>query len=246
MQELHKRLSQLEQDFIKAYDRLDIDAKLAKVESLEKEIAEPEIWRDVKLATEKNQAAARLTTETGPWILMKTQISDLKELLDITGLDLRDELAGQIEAMEHELTRLKGALRFTGPYDQNEAIIRITSGAGGTEAMDWAGMLERMYLRFFEKQGFAPAMLERTISEEAGIKTAVYEVAGGNVYGTLKSEHGVHRLVRLSPFNANNLRQRPLRSSKFSPLSTSPTKSPSTKKTSASTSTTLAATVDSR
>ena len=207
MQELQKRLSQLEQDFIKAYDRLDIETKLSKLASLEKEITEPEIWRDVKLATEKNQAAARLTTETEPWILMKTQISDLKELLDIAGLDLRDELAGQIEAMEREFSRMKGALRFTGPYDHNDAIIRITSGAGGTEAMDWAGMLERMYLRFFEKRGFAPAMLERTVGEEAGIKTAVYEVAGVNVYGTLKSEHGVHRLVRLSPFNANNLRQ---------------------------------------
>ena len=207
MQELQKRLSQLEQDFTKAYNRLDIDTKLSKLASLEREIAEPEIWRDVKLATEKNQAAARLTTETEPWVLMKTQISDLKELLDIAGLDLRDELAGQIEAMEHEFARMKGALRFTGPYDHNDAIIRITSGAGGTEAMDWAGMLERMYLRFFEKHGFAPAMLERTAGEEAGIKTAVYEVAGVNVYGTLKSEHGVHRLVRLSPFNANNLRQ---------------------------------------
>jgi len=85
--------------------------------------------------------------------------------------------------------------------------VRITSGAGGTEAMDWAGMLERMYLRFFERKGFSVNCLERTLGEEAGIKTAVYEVSGTNAYGWLRSEHGVHRLVRMSPFNANNLRQ---------------------------------------
>ena len=121
--------------------------------------------------------------------------------------DLGEEINGQIAAMEENLAGLKKALRFTGPYDANDAIIRITSGAGGTEAMDWAGMLERMYLRFAEKNGYKVECVERTEGEEAGIKTAVYEVSGAHAYGTLKSEHGVHRLVRLSPFNANNLRQ---------------------------------------
>ena len=101
----------------------------------------------------------------------------------------------------------KKSLRFTGPYDDKDAILRITAGVGGTEAMDWSGMLERMYLRFCEKNGFKTATVERTAGEEAGIKTAVYEITGPHAYGTLKSEHGVHRLVRLSPFNANNLRQ---------------------------------------
>ena len=109
--------------------------------------------------------------------------------------------------MEKTFTKLKKSLRFTGPYDHNNAIIRITAGAGGTEAMDWAGMLERMYLRFFEKNNFKATLLEHTPGEEAGIKTAVYEVSGTDVYGNLKSEHGTHRLVRLSPFNADNLRQ---------------------------------------
>jgi len=120
---------------------------------------------------------------------------------------LKDEIAEQIMAMEESFANLKKALRFNGPYDKNDAVIRITSGAGGTEAMDWAGMLERMYLRFFERHGFKASLIEKVEGEEAGIKTAVYEVSGVNVYGTLKSEHGVHRLVRLSPFNAQNLRQ---------------------------------------
>ncbi|MBR3169011.1 peptide chain release factor 2 [Candidatus Saccharibacteria bacterium] len=207
MQDLEKRLSTLEGEFLNVYEKLAIDGKLEQVARLEKEVAEPEIWRDVKVATEKNQELARLNEETAPFLLLKTQINDLKELIQISDTELKDEIAGQIEAMENNLAELKKALRFTDPYDSKNAIIRITAGAGGTEAMDWAGMLERMYLRFFEKNGFKPTLIDRTEGEEAGIKTAVYEVSGVNTYGTLKSEHGVHRLVRLSPFNANNLRQ---------------------------------------
>ncbi|MDO5480279.1 MAG: peptide chain release factor 2 [Candidatus Saccharibacteria bacterium] len=207
MQELEKRLNVLEAEFLQAYEKLGISEKLQALESLEKEVAEPEIWRDVKLATEKNQEVARLSSETESWVLLKTQINDLKELVAISDEELKGEIEGQITAMEQNFAENKKALRFTGPYDSKNAIIRITSGAGGTEAMDWAGMLERMYLRFFEKKGFRATLLEKTEGEEAGIKTAVYEVTGPNAYGTLKSEHGVHRLVRLSPFNANNLRQ---------------------------------------
>ena len=207
MQELEKKLAGLEAEFLQVYEKLQIDNKLQKLQSLEKEVAEPEIWRDVKEATEKNQQLAQLTDETRPFLLLKTQINDLKELIKISDEELKDEIAGQIDGMEQSLAENKKALRFTGPYDAKNAIIRITSGAGGTEAMDWAGMLERMYLRFFEKNNFKPALLDRTEGEEAGIKTAVYEITGTNAYGMLKSEHGVHRLVRLSPFNANNLRQ---------------------------------------
>lgn len=207
MEEVTKRLEKLEGEFGQAYQKLEIERKISELEALEKEVAEPEIWRDVKIATEKNQQVARLTEETEPWVLLKTQIEDLKELLAIAGLDLKDELFGQVEAMEENLETLKKALRFTGPYDSNNAVVRITSGAGGVEAMDWAEMLERMYLRFFERRGLKAALLERVTGEEAGIKTAVYEIKGANAYGTLKSENGVHRLVRLSPFNANNLRQ---------------------------------------
>ena len=207
MQELMKRLTELEGEFLKVYEKLDISKKLELINELEKQVAEPDIWKDVAAATEKNQELARLSDEVQPWELLRTQISDLRELMGMAEEDLKDEVKGQIEAMETQFEELKKALRFQGPYDANNAILRITSGAGGTEAMDWASMLERMYLRFFESKGFKAVCLERVTGEEAGIKTAVYEVSGVNVYGTLKSEHGVHRLVRLSPFNANNLRQ---------------------------------------
>lgn len=207
MQEEEKRLSALDKDFEVAFSRLKMAEKIQQMEELEKIVAKPELWNNPEEAKLKHQELAKLTNEVQPWQLLKAQISDLKELLKISDDELKEELDGQITAMEQNLAEMKKALRFTGPYDTKDAIIRITSGAGGTEAMDWAGMLERMYLRFAEQKGFKVTMLERTTGEEAGIKTAVYEIDGPNAYGTLKSEHGVHRLVRLSPFNANNLRQ---------------------------------------
>ena len=207
MQELKNRLEELRAEFLKVYEKLSIKEKVAELAELEKEVADPEVWKDVETATRKNQEVARLTEEVQPWELLRAQIEDLGELIAISDEDFYDEISGQIEGMERELLELKKALRFQGPYDTKDAVVRITAGAGGTEAMDWAGMLERMYLRFCEKKGFKVALLERVTGEEAGIKTAVYEVSGINAYGFLKSEHGVHRLVRLSPFNANNLRQ---------------------------------------
>ncbi len=207
MQELQKRLDELKEAFLKLFEKLDIETKLKQILDLEKQVAEPEIWRDVKRATELNQELAKLQDETEPFVLLRAQIGDLGELMNISDESMKDEFDEQITAMEKKLAELKKGLRFQGPYDRNDAILRITSGAGGTEAMDWAGMLERMYSRFFEKKGFKVSCLERVTGEEAGIKTAVYEITGNNVYGLLKSEHGVHRLVRLSPFNAQNLRQ---------------------------------------
>ena len=207
MEDLEKRLKSLRDNLAAAWSRLDLDTKINELSQLEQEVAEPEIWKNPTLAKEKNQELARLSDEISPWQLLKTQTEDLSELINLADDDLRTELAEQISAMEESYRVLQKSLRFAGPYDNKNAILRITSGAGGTEAMDWASMLERMYLRFAEQNHFKMTKLERQAGEEAGIKTAVYEVTGANAYGTLKSEHGVHRLVRLSPFNANNLRQ---------------------------------------
>ena len=154
MQDLVKRLEELQEEFLKVYEKLKITEKLKKISELEKEVAEPEIWHDVKRATEKNQELAKLSSEVQPWELLNTQISDLKELLGIADDGLKEEIRGQVDAMERDFVEMKKALWFQGEYDGDDAIIRITAGAGGTEAMDWAGMLERMYLRFFERKGF--------------------------------------------------------------------------------------------
>lgn len=207
MQELQKRLETLLENLMTAWEKLKIAEKLEQIEKLEEEVNEPEIWQNPDLAREKNQELSKLSDEIQPWQLLKTQTEDLLELIQLGDEELEGELSSQIDAMEENYMNLKKALRFNSPYDSKDAILRITAGVGGTEAMDWSGMLERMYLRFAERNGFKAAVVERQEGEEAGIKTGVYEISGPNAYGMLKSEHGVHRLVRLSPFNANNLRQ---------------------------------------
>lgn len=203
----NKRLQALQTDFQNSWQKLNLDTQLAELHSLEQAAAEPELWLNPERAKSVHTALARQTAATEPWVLLKAQLDDLGELLSLDQGDLTTELDAQLTTLERTYQDLKKSLRFTGPYDQNDAILRITAGVGGTEAMDWAGMLERMYLRFAERHHFKTTCLERTTGEEAGIKTAVYELSGPHAYGLLKSEHGVHRLVRLSPFNADNLRQ---------------------------------------
>lgn len=201
------RIDSLRTQLDAAWAKLRIDEKSSQITELEAEVADPEIWSNPDHARQQNETLARLTDEVQPWKLLKIQLDDLTELIAIGDEDLIAELDTQLTASEQTFAELKKSLRFNGKYDSLGAILRITSGAGGTEAMDWASMLERMYLRFAERHHLKVTCLERTSGEEAGIKTAVYEITGANVYGLLKSEHGVHRLVRLSPFNADNLRQ---------------------------------------
>ena len=207
MNENAKRLETLAANLDDAWNKLKLDQKIEKLSHLEEEVANPDIWKNPEEAKNKNMELSRLSDEIHPWQMLKTQCTDLNDIIALQEKDLEEEIEMQLTAMEASLDELKKALRFTGEFDGNDAILRITAGVGGTEAMDWAGMLERMYLRYFEKNNFQAKLIERQTGEEAGIKTAVYEVSGTNAYGSLKSEHGVHRLVRLSPFNADNLRQ---------------------------------------
>lgn len=207
MKPLEQRLLVLKQNFTDAWTKLGIDAKIAERQALEEAVSDPDLWRNPTDARQKNEDLAHLSDEIQPWGLLQLQLNDLSELLALNDADLNTEIDEQLSALETSLSNLQKNLRFTAKHDHNNAILRITAGAGGIEAMDWASMLERMYLRWAEKKRFKVASLERTSGEEAGIKTAVYEISGANAYGLLKSEHGVHRLVRLSPFNADNLRQ---------------------------------------
>ena len=208
MFDLQKRLETLTSAFDATWQKLNIDAKLAELAELEAAVAVPEIWNNPDDAREKTTRVANLHDELDPWTLLKTQITDIAELFAMGDEDLATEFSEQLDAMERQLNVLRLALRFTGKFDHDDAILRITAGAGGTEAMDWASMLERMYLRWAERHKVKVQILDRVDGEEAGIKTSVLELTGiSNLYGQLKSEHGTHRLVRLSPFNADHLRQ---------------------------------------
>lgn len=207
MQALQKRISQLQEDVLVAYNRLAIDAKQAQLEEISEELNAPEIWNNPAYAQEKSKQHAALAAMVQPWQTLKAQVADIAELMSLGDESLTSEFEGQIAALETEFAERKKELLFSGPYDNHSAILRIMAGVGGTDAQDWAEMLERMYLRWAEKNDMQTTSVERSAGEEAGIKTSVIEITGPYAYGKLKSEHGVHRLVRLSPFNSDNLRQ---------------------------------------
>jgi peptide chain release factor 2 len=207
MQPLEKRIEKLSQEVDVAYKRLAIDAKQTQLDELEKELSSPEIWNNPTYATEKSKQQASLQAMVQPWRVLKAQVSDIVELIDLGDESLIGEFDGQITALEKEFAQRKKELLFRGKYDDHNVILRISAGAGGTDAQDWAEMLERMYLRYAEKSSMQTKVVERSVGEEAGIKSSVIEITGPFAYGKFKSEHGVHRLVRLSPFNSDNLRQ---------------------------------------
>jgi peptide chain release factor 2 len=207
MQPLSKRLEQLRTEFHEAYTRLCIDERQAQVAELEAELARPEIWNNPTHATDLNKQFAAQQAMVQPWLALQMQLSDIAELMALGDESMQAEFDGQITAMESQFAELKKELLFNGEYDDHNAIIRISAGVGGTDAQDFAEMLERMYLRWAEKAVLQTATVERSAGEEAGLKTSVIELTGAYAYGKLRSENGVHRLVRLSPFNSDNLRQ---------------------------------------
>jgi peptide chain release factor 2 len=140
-------------------------------------------------------------------VTLRAQAADIVELIEMGDDSLVNEFRGQVDALEEEFSRLRKDLMFNGRFDDHNAIIRLSAGVGGTDAQDWTEMLERMYLRWAEKSGMKTTIVDRSVGEEAGIKSSVIEVSGAFAYGKLRSENGVHRLVRLSPFNSDNLRQ---------------------------------------
>jgi peptide chain release factor 2 len=207
VQPFHKRIDLLEQEVAKAYGQLAIDQKAVQLQALDDQLAQPEIWNNPAHAQNLSKQQAALRDMVEPWKTLRTQVADIKELLDLGDETMADEFDGQVSALETEFAERKKELLFGGEYDDHNAIVRLSAGVGGTDAQDWTEMLERMYLRWAEKAGMQAKIVERSSGEEAGVKTSVIEITGPYAYGKLKSEHGVHRLVRLSPFNSDNLRQ---------------------------------------
>lgn len=207
MQPLIKRLNDLSTQIDAAFLKLDISEKQKTAADLSERLAQSDIWNNPADAQSKTKQLSALSGLIEPWIILKTQVNDIVELINMGDDSLLAEFEGQVNALEAEYKKLHKDLLFDGKYDDRNAIIRLSAGVGGTDAQDWTEMLERMYLRWADKSGIKTNIIERSAGEEAGIKTSVIEMTGPFAYGKLRSEHGVHRLVRLSPFNADNLRQ---------------------------------------
>lgn len=172
---------------------------------------QPDFWQDQARAVKVSQQAAELNQFITDWENVRRQLEDLQHFMDETmadpaALNLAADIQEQYQTIKKEYERLEFFLLFSGKYDLYPAIVAIHAGTGGVEAMDWAAMLLRMYLRFAEGHGFKVKILDEQHGKEAGIKSVTLEVAGAYAYGWLKSEAGTHRLVRISPFDAEAMR----------------------------------------
>jgi len=207
MSSLSERLNNLISSVDKAWESLDIDELQTKLEKLTNELSRPEAWNNPSLAQEKSKKVSQLQSVVEPWVILRGQLADCHELIELDDDDLKDEVENQVASLENAYQKLKRSLAMSGKYDSGSVVLRLSAGVGGTDAQDWTEMLERMYLRWADKASFKTSILSRSAGEEAGIKSVTILVDGAFAYGLLKGENGVHRLVRLSPFNSDNLRQ---------------------------------------
>jgi peptide chain release factor 2 len=207
MQPITKQLSELETAYQAAAQKLRLDELSTELRDLQHKSEQPDFWSDNRAAQDVTKRQASLQARIEPWQKLAQELKDAVELAKLNDASLTTDLQQQLESLQQQFDKLKDDLKFTGPYDDHDAILTLSAGAGGTDAQDWTQMLLRMYTRWSEQAGCQLTLLDESAGEEAGLKRATFEVDGPFVYGKLKGEHGVHRLVRLSPFNADNLRQ---------------------------------------
>jgi peptide chain release factor 2 len=178
----------------------DPDSLRTRVAGLERELGEPGFWDDQQRAAAVSAEHSRLSRRLDRYDRLRREYEDAQELLSMDG-EMADEIAESLAPIQGELARLQEDALFTGQYDAGDAVVTIHAGTGGTDAQDWAEILLRMYLRWAADRGFQTELIEASPGEEAGLKSATFTVRGENAYGILKAERGVHRLVRLSPFD---------------------------------------------
>ena len=208
MEEIIQKIKSLKEKLILLQRKLRLEEKKTEIKSLEEEVSRPGFWDDHENAQKKAKLLTAYQEE-------QKEISDFEKsllFLEETALSegsqsLLEDLKKEIEDLERKMGKMEIRTYLSGPYDNSTAIVSIHAGQGGTEAMDWAQMLKRMYLMFAEKKGWKTDIVDFIPGDEAGIKSVTMTIAGHFAYGYLKREAGTHRLVRQSPFNADKLRQ---------------------------------------
>jgi peptide chain release factor 2 len=191
-----------------------------RVQALEDEMGASGFWDDQERAAQVSAEHARTSRRLAIYKDLERDVEDLEPLAELTEEDpgMAGELEEQIHSVQQRLEQLEEQRLFSGPYDTGDALVAVNAGAGGTDAQDWAEMVLRMEMRWAEKRGFDVELLEASPGEEAGIKSATFLVKGENAYGLYASEKGVHRLVRLSPFDAAHRRQTSFAGVEVSPV----------------------------
>jgi len=187
-----------------------LDRQKEKVSELKAEMSKPNFWQNQERAVAVSRQAEGYESEILKWESLKKEITDLEqyvaEAIKEKDLSIAAEADKKYDELKRQYEQLEFFVLFSGKYDRSNAIISLHAGTGGVDAQDWAQILERMFLRFAEKKGWTVELADRTMGNEAGIKSASYRIQGAWAYGYLKSESGVHRLVRISPFDAEQMR----------------------------------------
>ncbi len=192
-------------------DSLDIENKKKRIEELDMEMASPDFWSDPERANKRSKDAKNMKDTVETCDHLTQAFEDIQTLIEMgneeNDTSMIEEVRTELDDFINKLDIIRLQTLLTGEYDANNAIMRINAGAGGTESCDWASILYRMYSHWVDKKGFSLELLDMQDGDEAGIKSVDFQVNGLNAYGYLKSEQGVHRLVRISPFNAQGKRQ---------------------------------------
>ncbi len=211
LDQIKQQLAACEEPLREVRASLDLENKTKRIEELEMEMEAPGFWDDPDYSNKRMKELKNLKDTVGLIQGLYSQKEDIYTLLEM-GYEEEDEslipeIVAEYEDFSNKLEEVRISTLLSGEYDKNNAILKLNAGAGGTESCDWAGMLYRMYTRWAERKGFSIEVLDYLDGDEAGIKSVTWQVNGENAYGYLKSEKGVHRLVRISPFNAQGKRQ---------------------------------------
>jgi peptide chain release factor 2 len=186
---------------------LDLPSMRAELTGLEQQAADPELWSDQPRAQAVTSKMSRVRADLTRIDALRARLDDLQAAADLGDDDLLAEAEGEMPALRREVAALEVRTLLSGEYDAREAIMQLSAGAGGVDAADWTEMLLRMYLRWAERRGWPTEVLDTSYAEEAGLKSATFKIGAPFAFGTLRSEHGVHRLVRISPFDNQARRQ---------------------------------------
>jgi peptide chain release factor 2 len=204
-----QRLAAIRAQFDLLADHVDADALATRVGELEEQMQVEGFWNDPESAAKVSTEHKRATEKLKTFRSLETDVEDLEGLAELAEEDeeMQAGLGQQVASVQQRLDALEEERLFAGPYDAGDALVTVNAGAGGTDAQDWAEMVLRMLMRWAERRDFKVELLEASPGEEAGIKSATFRAAGENAYGLFNAEQGVHRLVRISPFDAQNRRQ---------------------------------------
>ena len=207
LEELRPQIGELRNRLGELKTGLKIEPKKERIQDLDYQMAAPGFWDDPDKAQKVAQEANNLKSEVDTFTSLETKVDDLDTLWEMAMEEKDDtlvsEMESELEGAKHTLSELELGMLLSDEYDANNAIMNLHAGAGGTEAQDWTGMLLRMFTRYAEGKGIEVELLDVLPGEEAGTKSATLAIKGHNAYGFLKSEKGVHRLVRISPFDSN-------------------------------------------